>query len=179
MLPTYRTLSLPRWVTKMKCPFNSVGFSHKWVKTGCNNRLPMDGALVTVGPHSLWSCTLNSNKTSLGLISMQQRQFYAFCLIWKLYFTAWSNNVCLTGHHFNNGCKGSNPANPTKKKWSLAGTNKYPESHKIGRFLFVVATDLYYHILPFLVPRYWGITIEPKRLTNYFMSILILIWYVM
>jgi hypothetical protein len=45
-------------------------------------------------------------------------------------------SVCLTGHHFNNGCQGSNPANPTKKKWSLAGTNKYPESHK-KRGIFV------------------------------------------
>jgi hypothetical protein len=68
---------------------------------------------------------------------------------------------------------------PQRKKWSLAGTNKYPESHKKGGFLFVVATliflikksstDLYYYIWPFLVPQYWGIIIEPKRLTNYFM----------
>jgi hypothetical protein len=82
---------LQRW----NAPFNSVGFIHKWVITGCNNRLPMDGALVAVGPHSLWSCTLNSNKRTLELIRRQHRQFYAFCLIWQLYFTAWSNNVWL------------------------------------------------------------------------------------
>jgi hypothetical protein len=56
---------------------------------------------------------------------------------------------------------------PQRKSGVLLGLTKYPESHKKGGFLFVVATliffkkkssiDLYYYIFPFLVPQYWGI----------------------